>query len=445
MWWESGARPGETPGAPYSTGTQGFASWPVPSTPTTWYLSADGALSTAAPALADGEPRAVDAYVSDPEVRPRRNYDGASDDLWHAEPDFEWTPMVDGNALTYLSEPLDEPLSIVGPSSLDLWLRSTATDTDVQVTLTEVYPDGGERYVQSGWLRASHRELEAGRTTALSPIPTHLEADNEPLVPGELTELRVGIFPVAHTFHSGSQLRISISAPGGDRPALELRHPQRRRGQRGPALRRPPVAPGPAGGGRRPDRRRRPGLPEPAQPALPRLRRSQRGDRRRGRRHRRGRGAGLAGTRCPTPPTSWATRCWARATSRSPPSAPTPWWSAPPTPTRSSWRSAACPSASTPSPSARSSSRVRASSRRHPSWSPWPPRPRRPRPPSPPPRRRRRRRTPRTTTPSDPGEVDDDALPRTGSDPTAPIAWAVALIAVGAVLAANHRRTRRTT
>ena len=218
-WWESGARPGETPGAPCSTGTQGFAVLARAldaRRPGTWTPTA----SSAPPRRRrpDGEPRAVDAYVSDPEVRPRRNYDGASDDLWHAEPDFEWAPMVDGNALTYLSEPLDEPLSIVGPSSLDLWLRSTATDTDVQVTLTEVYPDGGERYVQSGWLRASHRQLEDGRTTALSPIPTHLEADNEPLVPGELTELRVGIFPVAHTFHSGSQLRISISAPGGDRP-----------------------------------------------------------------------------------------------------------------------------------------------------------------------------------------------------------------------------------
>ena len=218
VWWESGARPGQLPGAPYSTGTQGFSTWPVASTATTWYLDADGQLADAAPTLADDEPRTVDSYVSDPDARPRRNYDGASDKLWLAEPDFEWSPMVDGDALTYLSEPLAEPLSIVGPSTLDLWLRSTATDTDVQVTLTEVYPDGGERYVQSGWLRASHRQLDTGRSTALSPVPTHLETDNEPLVPGELTQLRVGIFPVAHTFHSGSRLRISISAPGGDRP-----------------------------------------------------------------------------------------------------------------------------------------------------------------------------------------------------------------------------------
>lgn len=218
VWWENGAGLAGSPGAPYAAGSSGYPSWPVPSSPTTWYLDADGRLVAEPPALADDEPRAVDAYVSDPDVRPRRNYAGSSDDLWLAEPDFHWTPMVDGHALTYLSDPLDGPLSIVGPGSVDLWLRSTAADTDVQVTLTEVYPSGEERYVQSGWLRASHRRLDGTRTTALSPVPTHLEADNEPMVPGELTEVRVGLFPVAHTFHSGSRLRLSISAPGGDRP-----------------------------------------------------------------------------------------------------------------------------------------------------------------------------------------------------------------------------------
>ena len=50
--------------------------------------------------------------------------------------------------------------TIVGPGSVDLWLRSSAADTDLQVTLTEIRPDGLETYVQSGWLRASHRRLD---------------------------------------------------------------------------------------------------------------------------------------------------------------------------------------------------------------------------------------------------------------------------------------------
>ena len=246
-------------------------------------------------------------------------------------------------------------------------------------------------------------QLEAGRTTAVLPHPDPPRGRQR--AAGARRAHRAPCGDLPRRPHVPLRLAAAhLDLGARRRPApVELRHPQRRRGQRGRALRRPPVAPGPAGGGRRPDRRCRPGLPEPAQPALPRLRRSQRGDRRRGRRHRRGRGARRAGTRCPTPPTSWATRCSAPATSPSPPSAPTPSSSAPPTPTRCSWRSAACPSATTPSPSARSSKRAPASSRRHPSWSPWPPRPRPPpRPPSRPPRRRPSADD-STTTPSDPG------------------------------------------
>ena len=38
-----------------------------------------------------------------------------------------------------------------------------ATDTDIQVTLSEIRPDGQETYVQSGWLRASRRVLDRAR------------------------------------------------------------------------------------------------------------------------------------------------------------------------------------------------------------------------------------------------------------------------------------------
>src|SRR3712207_8428059 len=47
---------------------------------------------------------------------------------------------------------------IAGPSSLDVYLKSSARDTDLQATISEVRPDGAETYVQNGWLRASHRK-----------------------------------------------------------------------------------------------------------------------------------------------------------------------------------------------------------------------------------------------------------------------------------------------
>jgi predicted acyl esterase len=107
---------------------------------------------------------------------------------------------------------------IAGSSTWDVYLRSTARDTDLQVTLSEIRPDGRETYVQNGWLRASHRKLDARESSALDPVPTHLRKDAAPLSSTDYALVRVPIFPVAHAFRAGSRLRVTIQAPGGDRP-----------------------------------------------------------------------------------------------------------------------------------------------------------------------------------------------------------------------------------
>ena len=99
---------------------------------------------------------------------------------------------------------------------MDLWLKSTATDADLEVNLTEVRADGQETLVQSGWLRASHRKLRAD-ATELRPVKSHYLADLEPLVPGEWTPVRVEIMPFAHVFRAGSRIRISVDTPGDSR------------------------------------------------------------------------------------------------------------------------------------------------------------------------------------------------------------------------------------
>jgi len=52
---------------------------------------------------------------------------------------------------------------VAGPGHLDLWLRSTAVDADLEVVMTEVYPDGQEVEVQEGLLRAGDRSVDASR------------------------------------------------------------------------------------------------------------------------------------------------------------------------------------------------------------------------------------------------------------------------------------------
>ena len=111
---------------------------------------------------------------------------------------------------------------IAGASSLDVYLRSSRADTDLQATLTEIRPDGRETYVQNGWLRASHRKLDLEASTVNDPMPTHFREDAEPLPRGRFTLVRVPIYPVVHAFRAGSRLRVTISAVGGDRPLWDF-------------------------------------------------------------------------------------------------------------------------------------------------------------------------------------------------------------------------------
>jgi predicted acyl esterase len=201
------------PGLPAPTFELAFNRWPPRQIrPTAWYFGADGTLTRGKPG-ADGD---VDSYRPDPDARPKQTL-SPSANAWALLPPYDWQPYVDGTALAYATPPLDDDLTIVGPGSVDLWLRSSAPDTDLQVTLSEIRPDGQEMYVQSGWLRASMRKLANKRSTRLEPRPTYLEQDAKPLPAGKFTKVRVGLFAVAHVFRAGSRIRISVEAPGDDR------------------------------------------------------------------------------------------------------------------------------------------------------------------------------------------------------------------------------------
>jgi predicted acyl esterase len=203
------------PGLPAPTFELAFNRWPPRQIrPTAWYFGPDGTLTRGKPG-ADGD---VDSYRPDPDARPKQTLPGdGSANPWALLPPYDWRPYVDGTAVAYATPSLDDDLTIVGPGSVDLWLRSSAPDTDLQVTLSEIRPDGLETYVQSGWLRASLRKLSTKRSTRLEPRPTYLEQDAEPLPAGKFTKVRVGLFAVAHVFRAGSRIRISVEAPGDDR------------------------------------------------------------------------------------------------------------------------------------------------------------------------------------------------------------------------------------
>jgi len=134
-----------------------------------------------------------------------------------ALPDIQWLPWQPGRQAVWVSEPLVDDLVLLGHASADLYVQSTAEDADLEVMISEVRPDGQEMYVASGWLRASQRKLDPSESTPLKPRQTHLEADAEPLPPGQWELVRVEIYPFGHVFRAGSRLRVSVSTPGGNK------------------------------------------------------------------------------------------------------------------------------------------------------------------------------------------------------------------------------------
>ena len=207
------AVPGD-PGAIGAKWEADFNSWPINSTkPTKYFLGKGGTL---------GRKKAKKggsvSYKSDPSARPAKTLgENAQGDSWLAQPPYNWQPVAAGKGLGYITQPLSKDVFAAGPASLDLYLKSSMKDTDIQVTLTEVRPDGKETYVQNGWLRASHRAIDKKKSSAFDPVQTHLKQDAAWLKKGKYNYERIQIFPFGHVFRAGSKIRINIQAPGGDR------------------------------------------------------------------------------------------------------------------------------------------------------------------------------------------------------------------------------------
>ena len=62
------------------------------------------------------------------------------------------------DALVFTSKPLTKPIEVTGPMSATLWAATDAKDTDWNVMLLDVFPDGHAERVQDGLARARFRQ-----------------------------------------------------------------------------------------------------------------------------------------------------------------------------------------------------------------------------------------------------------------------------------------------
>jgi putative CocE/NonD family hydrolase len=178
--------------------------WPPATSTHRLYLGDGAALRAAAPSGA--EP--VDSYVS-PTVSA-----GTEDGVVFGQHNELWKlPGTPDGALVYTTPRLAHDVELLGPASVDLWLKATAPDTNLQATITDVRPDGQEVYVARGWLRASMRTLDRSASTPTFPVQTDLRSDVKPLVPAAPTFLRFAVYPFDYVFRAGSRIRLIIDSP----------------------------------------------------------------------------------------------------------------------------------------------------------------------------------------------------------------------------------------
>ena len=158
-------------------------------------LGGDGRLSFDAP---DAEP--ADVIVHDPlNPVPSHLPDAEGVPRTVREWPRDLAPMIDRpDVLVYLSEPLQEPLAVLGEARLVLHVATDALDGDFFGRLEDVGPDG--RGMRLGMHSAARLRL-----VARGGIDRDL-----PVVPGKPMEVVLEFGALGHVFRPGHRLRLSL-------------------------------------------------------------------------------------------------------------------------------------------------------------------------------------------------------------------------------------------
>jgi putative CocE/NonD family hydrolase len=179
-----------------------FDRYPVPDTRVEdWHLHPGGGLDRTPPPESD-----PDTYVYDP--RDPVPTLGGSTMLAPTLPpgpfdqrDIEGRPDV----LSYTSEVLQQPYTVLGAVAVTLFAASSAPDTDFVARLVDVHPDGRAFNVVDGIIRASVRDTypEPGVVCARSAAP---------LDPGTAYRFCIDLWATGITFLPGHRIRVDITS-----------------------------------------------------------------------------------------------------------------------------------------------------------------------------------------------------------------------------------------
>jgi uncharacterized protein len=155
----------------------------------------DGTLSEAMP----GANEAADQYVYDP-ANPVPTRGGAlccANDLLVAGPKEQRDIETRNDVLVYSTEPLAQDLDVTGPVSVELYVKSSAMDTDFTAKLVDVWPSGFSQNLTDGILRMRYRDSRE---------------KPENMTPGQAYKITVDLWATSNVFQAGHRLRVDISS-----------------------------------------------------------------------------------------------------------------------------------------------------------------------------------------------------------------------------------------
>ena len=113
-----------------------------------------------------------------------------------------------------------EDTELTGPMTAHLWVEAHGTDDLNLFVGVEKWRKGryvpfeggfgyGRDRVATGWQRASLRRLDPDQSTPWEPVP--LCTERQPLSPGEVVAVEVGLGPSATLFRAGEQVRLVVA------------------------------------------------------------------------------------------------------------------------------------------------------------------------------------------------------------------------------------------
>lgn len=111
--------------------------------------------------------------------------------------------------LTWETPVFAEPTEMIGTGAAHLFAEIDQPDTNFILRMWDYAPNGARQLITTGYLKASHRELDLDRTSEGNPYHPHTRA--VPVEPGTIEEYVLRLYPFANTFMPGHKLVVELS------------------------------------------------------------------------------------------------------------------------------------------------------------------------------------------------------------------------------------------